>query len=149
MTCKKVIKSINLSPKKSFLFQYCMSIKLLCNLEACHVVNFKMTVYLLFRFSEIYLLKKKLNNLFSPSFDQTIIKCSKYFDFATILEYSGCRQNQNIWRFFYSLVKTRREHFFEICESLNGLKWLHFNWRYFPKFNYNLLKFFCIFNRIF
>ena len=69
---QKSDKNYKFVTKKIIFFQYCMSIKLLCNLEACHVVNFKMTVYLLSRFSEIYLL--------------------------------------------------RREHLFEICESLNGLK---------------------------
>ena len=48
LICKKAMKSQNLSPKKSLLFQYWMSIKLLCNLGVCHNIHCRMTLYFIF-----------------------------------------------------------------------------------------------------
>ena len=96
LICKKAMKSQNLSQKKSFLFQYWMSIKLLCILGVCHDIHFKMTINFEVRIIQFAGVRKILSHLFASDFRQTIIKYSKDFDFVGTPEYSGYLQIHNI-----------------------------------------------------
>ena len=98
-TCKKVMKSLNLSPKKLFLFQYWMAIKLLCNHEACHIITFKMTVYFIFRFINCSSLRKKVLILFVSNSSNSVNTYTEYFHFLGLPYYYIWAKNKkkNIW----------------------------------------------------
>ena len=96
LICKKVMKSQNLSLKKSFLFQYWMSFKLLCNLGVCHNIHCRMTLYFIFGLIKFGRLKKKLPQLFGMNFRWITNIIIIFFDFVDMMYYCILLQNLKI-----------------------------------------------------